>query len=1020
MINNKKKHFPKRSRCICLRKDVTAIINEAHTIPDALQSALKLITTSFDWRIGHIFWVESGSGMKLISSPIWYLANPEQYAAFQEATMKVEFSIGEGLPGRVLLSHQAEWAENQLPDNKRRTKRNTSFVESGLKVGYASPILVGNSIIGVLEFFSERPERPNRHTLKTLSQIGIEFGQMIQRLGGMENVQMGESHLAEAQLLAKIGSWSWDLKTDRVSWSDQLYRIYGMEPGEFSANYSGFLEHVHPDDREEVEKVVKQTVQDQGAYELYHRIIQHNTQSIRYIHARGRVIVDANGQSIRMIGTSQDITEQKQIEAELQNRKGMFEDLFESVSDGLLLIDNSGKIIQPNRQAELLFGYTREEFLEKKLEELITNETELFGIRKDGSRFHVDIDLIPTYKTDKPQMLCTVHDVTQWRQAQEQLLAQDKLLRMVVTGAPLIIWSIDKQGSLTLLAGKGLLPLGVREDQVSQFLGKPIDEYLPKISQNREYIKRALKGEEITAETRTPDGLVYESHFAPLINERQEITGVAGLAFDVTRRVQTEEQLRASEEKYRLVIEGVKNYAIFTLDVDGLITSWNVGGEKILGYTAVEVVGEHFSIFYPEHEIVQGIPEKALAHAVAEGRYELESVHIRKDGTHIWVNVAITPLYTELGKLRGFSKVVRDRTEHKRLEEELRNSEERFRTVFMGAGIGVVLTDLQFKISIYNPALQKILGYTQEELQGLDLLQLAYPQDTGAPQQLQERLFSSEQELFNEEKRFLHKNGEIIWANLTVSLVRDTTQVPRFIITMVEDITEQKKLQAELDEVKLLSIKSNEAERLRIAQDLHDEPLQYLYGLIFLLSDLKDMIQTPEGQQIMTTYKQTLNRAINSLRAICGELRPPSLTHFGLDGAIRDHAERFQAQYPSIKIKLDLMFDYQILSESVRLSLFRIYQQSMINVVRHADATQINVRFYWDYEQIVLEIQDNGKGFVVPRHWIDSVRKGHMGLIGAAERIEMLRGRLEIISEPGNGTTIRAIAPRDPELQTEG
>jgi signal transduction histidine kinase len=236
---------------------------------------------------------------------------------------------------------------------------------------------------------------------------------------------------------------------------------------------------------------------------------------------------------------------------------------------------------------------------------------------------------------------------------------------------------------------------------------------------------------------------------------------------------------------------------------------------------------------------------------------------------------------------------------------------------------------------------------------------------------------------------------------------------------MVEDITEQKKLQAELDEVKLLSIKSNETERLRLAQDLHDEPLQYLYGLIFLLSDLKDMFPGPESQQILTNYNQTLNRAINSLRAICGELRPPSLTHFGLDGAIRDHAERFQAQYPSIKVKLDLMFDYQILSETVRLSLFRIYQQSMINVVRHAEASQITVRFYWDYDQIVLEVQDNGKGFVVPRHWIDSVRQGHMGLLGAAERIEMLHGKLEIISEPGKGTLIRAVTPRDVEIQTE-
>jgi PAS domain S-box-containing protein len=1014
----KKKYLPRCSRYTRLLREVTDALEQTNPILEALKAGIKVVATHLNWQIGHIFWVEGGTGMKLISSPIWYLSDTEKYASFQDATMKLEYAIGEGLPGKVLLSHQGEWVEDQPGDTKGRPKRNKYFVESGLKTGCAAPILVGNSVIGALEFFSSQVKKPNEQTMKLLGRIGIKFGQAVERLGGLDSIPTSESHLAEAQLLAQEGSWTWDLKTGQISWSDQMYRIYGMEPGEFKASFESALKHVHPDDRNEVKKAVLKAIKNRQDYELLYRIIQHHTHDIKYMHARGRVITDAQDEAIRVIGTSQDVTEQKHIEVELQDRKAMFENLFESVSDGLLLIDQDGLILYPNRQAELLFGYKREEFLGKKLEDLIWNESEIYGIRKDGSRFPADIDLIPTYKTDKPQMLCTVHDITQWRQTQEQLMAQDKLLRMAVTSTPLIIWSIDRQGMVTLLAGRGLLPMGLNIDQTRQFIGKPIEEYLPTDSEVREHIEQALAGEEVIAEVKTPEGVIFESHYSPLRNEHQEITGVAGIAFDITRRVQIEEKLRASEERYRLVIDGVQDYALFTLNPNGLVTSWNPGGEKIMGYTAEEVIGQHFSLFYPEHEIVKGIPEKVLTLAASQGRYEMEGIHIRKDGAQIWVNIVITPLYTA-GALRGFSKVVRDRTEHKRLEEELRNSEERFRTIFMGAGIGIALTDLHFNISIYNPALQKTLGYSQEELRGIELLQLAYPQDNSDDNELQEKLFSSEHELFSAEKRFLHKNGQIIWVNLTVSFVRDANQEPRFIITMVEDISEQKKLQAELDEVKLLSIKNNEMERLRLAQDLHDEPLQYLYGLIFLLSDLKDMFPTPESQEILTNYNQTLSRAINSLRAICGELRPPSLTHFGLDGAIRDHAERFQAQYPSIKVKLDLMFDYQILSETIRLSLFRIYQQSMINVVRHAEATQINVRFYWDYEQIILEVQDNGKGFVVPRHWIDSVRQGHMGLIGAAERIEMLHGKLEIISEPGMGTLIRAVAPRDPEMQTE-
>lgn len=216
----------------------------------------------------------------------------------------------------------------------------------------------------------------------------------------------------------------------------------------------------------------------------------------------------------------------------------------------------------------------------------------------------------------------------------------------------------------------------------------------------------------------------------------------------------------------------------------------------------------------------------------------------------------------------------------------------------------------------------------------------------------------------------------------------------------------------DLYEIKHRLSESREKERIRLAQELHDVPIQDLYGLIYQMDDLRELVTDPDGEQILNEHTQILNRIVNNLRTICRELRPPSLSPFGLEVAIRDHVEKLRDQTPDINIHLELMPDKQVLSDSLRLNLFRVYQQAISNVIRHAEATNVHIRFRWDEEIIILEIEDNGKGFVVPKSWVELVRKDHFGLVGLAERVEGIRGKLEIVSAPGEGTLVRAIVPR--------
>jgi signal transduction histidine kinase len=151
---------------------------------------------------------------------------------------------------------------------------------------------------------------------------------------------------------------------------------------------------------------------------------------------------------------------------------------------------------------------------------------------------------------------------------------------------------------------------------------------------------------------------------------------------------------------------------------------------------------------------------------------------------------------------------------------------------------------------------------------------------------------------------------------------------------------------------------------------------------------------------------ETINQVIGELRGFAGELRPPTLMTFGLEKAIRSHVDQFQTEHPEIEVCLRLVPDEKRLPERVRLALFRIYQQAVANIIRHAQASKITIRFNLDDHSVRLVIEDNGRGFDVPERLVGLVRKGHLGLVGAAERAEAIGGKLTISSRPGKGTKI--------------
>ncbi len=196
------------------------------------------------------------------------------------------------------------------------------------------------------------------------------------------------------------------------------------------------------------------------------------------------------------------------------------------------------------------------------------------------------------------------------------------------------------------------------------------------------------------------------------------IAGVVITFLDVTELKHAEEALRLSEEHFRLLVDGVKDHAIFMLAPDGAIVSWNAGAERLKGYRAEEIVGQHFSRFYSEEDVRAGKPRRELAAAAAEGRLEDEGWRVRKDGSRFWANVVITALRDPAGRLRGFAKVTRDFTERRRHEEALQQSQELLRAVSETVPDPIFVKDVASRMLLANPATLQMIGRPAGEVLG--------------------------------------------------------------------------------------------------------------------------------------------------------------------------------------------------------------------------------------------------------------------------------------------------------------
>ena len=335
---------------------------------------------------------------------------------------------------------------------------------------------------------------------------------------------------------------------------------------------------------------------------------------------------------------------------------------------------------------------------------------------------------------------------------------------------------------------------------------------------------------------------------------------------------------------------------------------------------------------------------------------------------------------------------------------------EQLKIIYQTAPMGIAMVNDAFKFITCNPTLLRKLGYSLQEIQSKTLIEVCHLWDRDTILKLIHAAREQQSRYTRGEVRLFHHDRPYLWVLISIQWVPPQDGEPDSFVVMIENIQQRKEMQFELMELRRRLMDSNEAERNKLAQDLHDGPMQDLHSITYQIAAMEDEVSEEVRSNLMT-IQNTVNGINRELRAIAYNLRPPALSKFGLAQSIKSHADEFMAKHPEQHIQLELVTDRGVIAEEVRIALFRIYQQSMANIMLHANATQVTIRLNLDGDAVTLEIQDNGQGFNVPEKWLSLVRAGHYGLAGTKDRVEALGGDFKVISAPGEGTHIIVSIP---------
>jgi PAS domain S-box-containing protein len=482
---------------------------------------------------------------------------------------------------------------------------------------------------------------------------------------------------------------------------------------------------------------------------------------------------------------------------------------------------------------------------------------------------------------------------------------------------------------------------------------------------------------------------------------------------DIAERRETEDVLRRSEERFRRLVESAPD-AVVIVDGRGRIVLVNRQTEEMFGYGRGELLEREIEVLLPER-----FRDRHVDHRngyIGDPRTRpmgigLELAGRRKDGSEFPVDISLSAIQTDEGVLAtAFIRDIRDR----RIADELRvRSEERFASLLESAPDAVVIADSEGRIVLVNAQTEAMFGFGRTELLGRDVEALLpdavrtrhVAHRTGYLTDPRTRPVGIGLELAGK-----RKDGSEFPVDISLSAIE--TGGARLLTAFVRDVTERRAaadLQRSLAERQALLrhlVRAGEEERLRIATDIHDDSIQAMTAAGLRLERLRREIHAPEQLVVLTRLEEAIEVSIARLRHLMFELRPPVLDNEGLAAALRKYIEESRDQTPTT-----YRFDDQLRTqpgEEARIILYRVVQEALTNVRKHAQATEAAVLLAHRDGGFLVRVTDDGVGFETDT---TTSAPGHLGLAAMRERAELADGTLRIDSAPDTGTTVECWIP---------
>lgn len=522
-------------------------------------------------------------------------------------------------------------------------------------------------------------------------------------------------------------------------------------------------------------------------------------------------------------------------------------------------------------------------------------------------------------------------------------------------------------------------------------------------------IERQRHGEYVPIEYRIvrPDGSIrwILRRAFPIRDHQGEIYRVAGVGQDITERKEAEEALRESEERYRDLVENSREL-ICTHDLNGLVLSANPTAAAALGYEPDEYVGKKTirDILLPE---VRHQFEEYMARLRKEGATSgIMLVKTKSGETRMWEYY--NSLRTEGVTAPVVRGMARDITEELRARKALRQSEERYRELFENSRDAVYLHDMDGRYLSVNRAAEELIGYSRDEILGRDFTGFVAPRNVRSVRRnFCKKLETKGATIY--EVEVIAKGGRRVPVEVSSRIIHNDGE-PVGVQGTVRNISERKRNQEMLRAYSRRLVDAQESERKKIARELHDEIGQILTAVRLGLHAVK---RTSESSASLSRIDETVvivDEALERVRELSLEIRPAMLDDLGLVAALRWYLNRF-CERAGIGGRVHADFaDESRLPHKLEIACFRIVQEALTNVARHADASVVDIDMKRSNRELRLSVVDDGKGFDVDK-LLASFSSKSFGLHGMEERALDVGGEIEIRSSPGEGTELCATFP---------